>query len=153
VLGFPFQFLDNNHAMNVRPKHYSWPEFYDRVIDLTAHSFSWPAILRRFRANRTLAPKWMNALRAISSEGFGRLEYHKEVRRRLDSDRPFRRYFEQETDELPAFFVEQVRRGLGPLYPWLPPGALQHDPHAYLTSEPAQPARDAPTPAARLVDA
>jgi hypothetical protein len=95
----------------------------------------------------------MNALRAISSEGFGRLEYHKEVRRRLDSDRPFRRYFEQETDELPAFFVEQVRRGLGPLYPWLPPGALQHDPHAYLTSEPAQPARDAPTPAARLVDA
>jgi len=153
VLGFPFQFLDNNHAMNVRPKHYSWPEFYDRVIDLTAHSFSWPAILRRFRVNRTVAPRWMNAIRAISSEGFGRLEYHKEVRRRLDSDRPFRRYFEQETDELPAFFVEQVRRGLGPLYPWLPPGAMQHDPHAYLKSEPAQPARDAPTPAARLVDA
>ena len=36
VLPFPFHFLDNNHAMNVKPKNYSWREFYDHVIDLTA---------------------------------------------------------------------------------------------------------------------
>ncbi|HZM01026.1 MAG TPA: radical SAM protein [Planctomycetota bacterium] len=135
ILGFPFQFLDNNHAMNVRPKHYSWPDFYDQVIGLMEYSFSWRAIINRFRANCTTVPKWMNAVRAVSSEGFGRLAYYKEVRRRLDTDRPLRRYFEQETDELPAFFVGQVRRALGPMYSWLPPGALHHDPHGYLESE------------------
>ena len=35
VLPFPFHFLNNNHAMNVRPKNYSWPEFYDGLIDVT----------------------------------------------------------------------------------------------------------------------
>src|SRR5438105_1659618 len=35
VLPFPFHFLDNNHAMNVKPQNYSWQEFYDHVIDLT----------------------------------------------------------------------------------------------------------------------
>ena len=32
VLPFPFHFLDNNKAMNVRPKNYSWLEFYDNLI-------------------------------------------------------------------------------------------------------------------------
>jgi hypothetical protein len=27
-----------------------------------------------------------------------------------------------------------VRQDLGPLWEWLPEGALQHDPHAYLKS-------------------
>ena len=135
VLGFPFHFLDNNHAMNVRPKNYTWPEFYDQVIGLTEYTFSWRAIANRFRANRTTIPKWMNVLRAISSEGFGRIKYYKEVRRRLDADPSFRAYLEQESYELPAFFVDQVRRELGDLYQWLPEGALYHDPHAYLKAE------------------
>ena len=138
VLGFPFHFLDNHHAMNVRPNNYTWPDFYDRVIDLTEHTFSWRAILSRFRANRTAIPKWMNVVRAVSSEGFGRIKYYKEVRRRLDVDLPFRRYFEQETTELPEFFVDVVRRELGPLYEWLPAGALYHDPCAYLKAEQEQ---------------
>ena len=44
VLPFPFTFLNNNHAMNVRPVNYSWAEFYDRLVDLTSYSFSWRAI-------------------------------------------------------------------------------------------------------------
>ena len=135
VLGFPFHFLDNNHAMNVRPRNYDWPDFYDQVISLTEHSFSWRAILNRIRANRTAIPKWLNVVRAVSSEGFGRINYYKEVRRRLDADLPFRRYFEQQTTELPEVFVHQVCRDLGPLYEWLPAGALYHDPHAYLKQE------------------
>lgn len=137
VLPFPFHFLNNNHAMNVRPKNYAWPEFYDQVIGLTDYTFSWRAIANRFRATRTTIPRWMNVVRAISSEGFGRLAYYKEVRRRLDTDRPFRRYFEQETTDLPQFFVERVRRDLGPLYQWLPVGALNHDSLAYLAAEEA----------------
>jgi hypothetical protein len=142
VLPFPFHFLDNNRAMNVKPKNYSWPEIYDRVIDLTKYTFSWPRIARRFRANRDSLSRWMNVVRAISSEGFGRIRYYTEVRRRLDTDRPFRRFFEQETTELPEFYRAQVERDLGPFWEWLPAGALTHDQNAYLAAQ----ARSAATP-------
>jgi hypothetical protein len=135
VLPFPFHFLDNNRAMNVKPKNYSWRDFYDQVIGLTRHTFSWRAIGNRFRATEGAVPRMMNVVRAVSSEGFGRLAYYREVRRRLDSDRDVRRYFEQETAELPEFFVGQIRRDLGPLWEWLSAGALDHDPNAYLKSE------------------
>jgi len=132
VLGFPFHFLNNHGAMNVRPKNYSWPEFYDHVIDLTAHSFSWRSIYRRFRANRERIPRWMNVLRAVSSEGFGRLAYYRTIRENLETNPGFRDFFEQETDEIPPFFVDRVREGLGPFWEHLPEGALRHDPNRYL---------------------
>jgi hypothetical protein len=140
VLPFPFHFLDNNRAMNVRPKNYSWPEFYDYVISLTRHTFSWHAIARRFTAMRGAIPRLMNVVRAVSSEGFGRIAYYREIRRRLDTDLPLRRYFEQETTELPEFFAAQIRRDLGSFWSFLPPEALQHDPKAYLVAETVRPA-------------
>jgi hypothetical protein len=137
VLPFPFHFLNNNQAMNVRPKNYTWPDFYDRVIDLTRVSFTWGALGRRFQATPGAIPRWMNLLRAVSTEGFGRLRYYREIRRRLDEDEEFRPYFEQETARLPRFYTDLVRRDLGPLWRWLPKGGLQHDPNAYLTLEKA----------------
>src|SRR6059058_91522 len=139
VLPFPFHFLDNNHAMNVKPKNYEWRDFYDHVIGLTRYTFSGRAIVRRFRATRAAIPRWMNVVRAVSSEGFGRIRYHTELRQRLDTDQHLRRYFDQETTEIPEFYVERVRQDLGPLWQWLPEGALYHDHHAYLKSEEPQP--------------
>ena len=135
VLPFPFHFLNNNQAMNVKPKNYAWPDFYAHVIDLSRYTFSWRAILNRFHATRGMIPRWMNVVRAVSSEGFGRIRYHTDVRRRLDTDAQFRRYFEQETTELPKFYVDLVRKDLGALWGWLPEGAMYHDPNAYLKSE------------------
>ena len=135
VLPFPFQFLNNNQAMNVKPKNYSWPEFYGHVIDLVKYTYSWPAILKRLKSNKSTIPRWMNVVRAVSSEGFGRIKYHGEVRRRLDTDKPFRRYFEQETTELPQFYLDLARKDLGSLWNWLPEGAMDHDPYAYLKSQ------------------
>ena len=134
VLPFPFQFLNNNQAMNVKPKNYSWPDFYNHVIDLVGYTYSWRAIFNRGRANKGMIPRWMNVVRAVSSEGFGRIKYHTEVRRRLDTDRQFRRYFERETSQLPQFYVDLARKDLGPLWDWLPAGAMDHDPNAYLKS-------------------
>src|SRR5205807_3844044 len=131
--------LDNNHAMNVKPKNYEWRDFYDHVIGLTRYTFSGRAIVRRFRATRAAIPRWMNVVRAVSSEGFGRIRYHTELRQRLDTDQHLRRYFDQETTEIPEFYVERVRQDLGPLWQWLPEGALYHDHHAYLKSEEPQP--------------
>ena len=135
VLGFPHHFLNNNHAMNVRPQHYGWPEFYDHLIDVSRHSFSWRAILARFRASDQAIPRWMNVVRAVSSEGFGRIRYHTGIRRMLGEDRGFRAYFEGESRVLPEFYVRRVRRDLGPLWRFLPEGALFHDENAYLKEQ------------------
>jgi radical SAM family protein len=138
VLPFPFHFLNNNHAMNVRPKHYTWPEFYKHLVDVTRYSFSWKAIARRIPATPTMIPKWMNVVRAVSSEGFGRIRYHETILRLLDTDRSVRSFMEGETDQLPEFYASRIRRELGPAYDFLPEGALAHDPNAYLhaTTEP-----------------
>jgi hypothetical protein len=135
MLPFPFYFLNNNQAMNVRPRHYAWTEFYDRLVDLVGYSFSGRAILRRFQASGGVGPRWMNVLRAVSGEGLGRLRYHREIRQRLEADQQFRPFFEQETTALPRFYVDLVRKHLGSLWHWLPPGALYHDPDASLTAQ------------------
>jgi hypothetical protein len=140
VLPFPFHFLDNNHAMNVRPRHYEWTDFYDEVIGLTRHAFSWPAIAKRFHATKAALPRWLNALRAVSTEGFGRLRHYSELRGRLETDAQVQAFFAQSTNTLPDVYVEAVKRDLGPLWRWLPAGALRHDPLAWLNAvEPARP--------------
>ena len=135
VLPFPFHFLNNNGAMNVKPANYSWPALYDRIIDLTRYSFSTRAIFRRFLATQGVTARWVNLVRAVSTEGFGRARYYREIRDRLDTDPQFPPYFEQESSVLPQFYKNIVRQDLGPLMEWLPEGALYHDPNAYLKSE------------------
>jgi hypothetical protein len=137
VLPVPFKFLNAYQDMNVKPKHYSWPDFYHYVLDLS-NSYSWRSIISRYRTIKVMIPRRMNVLRAVSSSGFGRIRYYEEVRQRLDVDRQFRRFFEQETRELPPFYVDRGRKGLGLLWEWLPEGALYHDPNAYLRSETEQ---------------
>lgn len=137
LIGFPFHFLNNNHAMNMRPRHYSWLDFYGHVIDLTRYTFSSRAILRRIAATNAFIPRWLNVVRAVSSEGYGRLRYYGQVRQQLLTDRNVREYFEQESNVLPQFYVDQIRRDLGPMWRALPAGAIYHDPYAYRKSQEA----------------
>jgi hypothetical protein len=133
VLPFPFHFL-SNIQMNIKPKNYSWPEFYDHLIDVTRYSYSPRLLFRRFLANGETIPRWLNIVRGLSSERFGRVRYFSEIRRRLNTDRPLRGFFEQETTRIPEYFVEKIRRDLGEFWEWVPDGALCHDPNAYLLS-------------------
>jgi hypothetical protein len=135
VLPFPFHFLNNNQAMNVRPRNYSWRRFYDHVIELTRYSFSPQRIVRRFCATQGMTSRWLNFVRAVSTEGHGRLKYYRDIRARLDSDEQFSPYFEQESDQLPEFYADLVRRDLGTLWGYLPAGGLNHDPYSYVKSE------------------
>jgi hypothetical protein len=135
VLPFPFHFLNNNHAMNVRPQNYGWTEFYDRLIDLTRYSFSWQTMGRRARGTRPGFASWLNLVRGVSSEGFGRIRYHTLIRRLLDTDTRLRAFFEGATREIPAFYIERIKRDLGPWWDFLPPGALEHDSEAYLAKQ------------------
>src|SRR6476646_3837185 len=134
VVPFPFTFLNNNHAMNVRPKHYTWPAFYDRLVDLTRYAFSWRAIRRRLGATSGAIPKWMNVMRAMSSEGWGRIAYHATIRRLLDRDPSVCGFMDGETNRLPTFYSRRIEHDLGALYQHLPAGAMMHDPNAYLKS-------------------
>ena len=74
----------------------------------------------------------MNVVRAISEEGFGRIKFNEKIYRQLQSEKEFRNYFERETTELPQFYVDFIKQDMGPLWEWLPEGAMFHEPNAYL---------------------
>ena len=56
------------------------------------------------------------------------------MREKLATDTKFRDYFEGESQVLPQFFIDRVKNDLGPLWEFLPEGALEHDANAYLKS-------------------
>lgn len=132
ILPFPFHFLNNHLAMNLKPKNYEWVDFYDKVIDLTKYTFSRKALYRRLIATPYLTSRWMNLMRAVSAEGYGRIRFFRQVRKNLIEDRSFREYFEGETTQLPAFYKNIVEKDLGMWWQWLPKNALEHNPNAYL---------------------
>jgi hypothetical protein len=132
VLPFPFHFLNNHLAMNLKPLNYEWAEFYDKVIDLTEYTFSKKAIYRRFRSSSHFTTKCMNVMRAISSEGYGRIRFYKLIKEKLKHDPSVRKYFEGETTQLPPFYRAIIEKDLGAWMQWLPKEALEHDPNAFL---------------------
>ena len=136
VLPFPFHFLNNNHAMNVRPKNYAWAEFYDRLVDLTSYSFSWRAIARRLGGHADGDPEVdeRGARDVVGGLGPDRLPHHDPGAARhrpvgaRASWRGRRRCCRSSTQD-------RIRRDLGPMYEYLPAGAVMHDPNAYLKSQ------------------
>ena len=132
VIPFPLHFINNHLSMNLKPYNYEWIDFYDKVIDLTEYTFSKKAIYRRFKSTSQFTSKWMNFMRAISSEGYGRIRFYKSVRKHLKEDASFRAYFEGETRVLPEFYTNIIREDLGIWWQWLPKEALDHNENAYL---------------------
>jgi hypothetical protein len=135
VLPFPFHFLNNHLAMNVKPKNYEWVTYYDHLIDITEYTFSWKAIMKRVAANSGSIPKWLNFVRAISNEGSGRIKFFKTIRNKLINDPSFRDYFEGKSTQLPQFYHDIIRKDLGHMWDWLPEGAIYHDHKAYLNKQ------------------
>jgi hypothetical protein len=135
VLPFPHHFLDSNHAMNVRPLHSDWAEFYGLAEDLTLTAHSRAQMWRRFNANRGIATKVMNLARAGSS---GRAKFQGKVRRMLVNDKNVRRFFDGESTVLPDFYRNRLRNQMGPLWGALPEGAMMHDQNAYLKRHEAE---------------
>jgi hypothetical protein len=134
VLPVPFHILDAQMGFNVRPKNYSWPQFYNYLIDLSKHTFSRKAIFNRFKANKSALWKWMNLFRGITDQGIGRIKLCNTFLEQYHSDRQFRAFHQQETTDLPQYYVDWVRKDLGQLWDWLPEGGLYHDPGAFLKS-------------------
>ena len=121
--------MHSSYTLNVKPKNYEWLEFYDYIIDLIKYSFSAKVAYNRFKAIKMALPRWMNLLMTLSVGGSGNTRYHADIRKQLLTDPGFRSFFEQETTEIPDFFRERIRKDLGPIWHWLPEGALIHDPN------------------------
>ena len=102
-------------------------------MDIT---FSWQSIANRYRARKERTVKWLTVPRNMSTRRH-KIGRYAQVLQRLESDSEFRAYFEQETTELPQFYIDWIRKDLGSLWEWLPEGALYYDPNAYLKSEEA----------------
>jgi hypothetical protein len=134
VAPIPFHFLNQIDAMNVRPKNYTWAEFYDHTIDLLKHSFSPKAILRRALASGEPLAMATNTVRAISKAGLLRIRNDMLLRRLLDEDATFLAFLNGETGTVPPFYADRVKNDLGDLWETLPEGALQHNQNTYLES-------------------
>ena len=122
VLPFPFHFLNNNHAMNVRPKNYTWPEFYDGLIDVTSYSFS-------LAGHRAADSGDADGDPEVDERGAGGVVGgvgpdpvpHRRSGALLDTDRSVRAYMEGETTVLPEFYLEpDPPASSGPMYEYLP---------------------------------
>jgi hypothetical protein len=74
-------------------------------------------------------------MRAVSTEGYGRLSMYRDMQRRLAADGALRAFMDQESTEVPAFYLDRIRQELGSMAEWLPEGGMMHDPHAYLKEE------------------
>ena len=98
--------------MNVKPKNYKWIEFYDLIIDITEYTFSPKAIYKRVIANKRLITKALNVVRAISSEGYGRIKFFKKIRQNLIEDKDFQDFFEGNSKKVPQFYLDIIEKEL-----------------------------------------
>jgi hypothetical protein len=130
VLPIPFLFLDGNHAMNVRPLNYSWPEIYRQAADVTHYAMKGRRMFRRWAAN-TGTTRWVNLVRSHSS---GRARFQKLMHEELRTDSSMRRFFDGVSRSLPAFYVGRIAKTLGSLAEALPRPAFMHDENAYLNT-------------------
>jgi hypothetical protein len=127
VVPVPFPFLDGNHAMNVRPLNYDWPEIHALAADITHYALKGRRMLRRWGANGGTT-RWVNLVRAYSSK---RAAFQRTMHDALTTDQSMRRFFDGATREVPSFYVGRIKRGLGPLWEALPRSALLHDENTF----------------------
>ena len=71
-----------------------------------------------------ISAKWFTLFMSFSVGASGKINQVSATLERLRSDREFRAFMEKETDRIPSFMIEQVRKDLGPIWEWLPDKTL-----------------------------
>ncbi len=132
VLPLPFHFLNSGRATNVKPLNYEWAEFFRLVADLSRYSLSLKQVAKRSWANTSWAAKGLNMIRGLSSS---KPRHYARVRGLMESDPEMKAFHAGTSRRIPAFYLDKVKKDLGPFWDHLPEGALEHDERAYLRSE------------------
>jgi hypothetical protein len=135
IIPFPFHMMQGLNTVNIVPRNYSWEEFYTHYIDLLKYSFSARALYRRFKANTFKGARWFTLFMSLSVGGSGKKGDAFSVLKNLRTKKDFRSFMNRETDQIPAFMVEQVKKDLGPIWEWLPDKSLSQNPKMLLESE------------------
>ncbi len=127
IVPFPFHMMMGLNNLNIKPVNYSWEEFYTRYLDLLKYSFSARAMYRRYKANPVRGARWFTLFLSLSEGGSGKMRNARTILNNLRTKPDFRSFMDRETDQVPAFMIEQVKNDLGPIWEWLPDKTLsQH---------------------------
>jgi hypothetical protein len=129
IIPFPFHMMRSVHTLNVVPLNYSWKELYIHFLDLLKYSFSLKAMYRRFKASYGIAPRWITLLLSLTIGGIGKARFLSGMLDKLGKDLDFQRFIERETNKVPAFMRNDVKRDLGTMWHWLPDKSLSYDPN------------------------
>jgi hypothetical protein len=123
------------NTLNIKPKNYSWEEFYTHYLDLLEYSFSPRVMYRRHKAVPFRASRWFNLFLSFSVGGSGKKRNVLTILKNLRTNPDFRSFMNRETDTIPAFMIEQVKKDLGPIWEWLPDKTLSQKPNILKESE------------------
>jgi hypothetical protein len=126
IIPFPFHLMRSVHTLNIIPKNYTWEAFYEHFIDLLNYSFSSRSMYRRFKANKMAAPRWITLLLSLTIGGSGKIRSLSAILKNLQREPEFRSFVKRETNKIPQFMIETVRKDLGPLWEWLPNKSLSY---------------------------
>jgi len=135
IIPFPFHMMRGLNTVNVIPRNYSWEEFYTHYLDLLRYSFSPRAMYRRFRSNPFRAAGWYTVFMSLSVGGVGKIRDTSTMLKNLRTKQDYRSFMYKETDQIPAFMIEQVKKDLGPMWEWLPDKTLSQIPNAVVETE------------------
>jgi len=120
IIPFPFHMMHGLNNLNVLPANYSWEEFYTHLIDLMKYSFSARAMYRRFKHNPMTTAKWLTLFLSFSVGASGKIGHVSTLLKDLQNKADFRSFMMKETDRVPDFMIEKVKKDLGPMWEWLP---------------------------------
>ena len=119
TLPVPHPFLDNNFSFNVKLKNYGLLDFYDKLVDLQAHTWGNRALYRRARADTHRFARVANFARGIT-EGRWRWKHFKYFRNLLQTDPSFLAFHSGERRQPPQLYFDLTRKMLGDFAPFLP---------------------------------
>ena len=129
IIPFPFNMLRSVHILNIVPKNYTWQEFYSLFIDLLKYSFSSKAMYRRFNSNHMVTSRWVTLLLSLTIGGKGKINYLSDMMKNLRSEPDFQSFVKKEINHVPKFMIENAKKGLGPMWQWLPNKFLSYNPN------------------------
>ena len=129
IIPFPFHMMRSVLILNIIPKHYTWEEIYVHFIDLLKYSFSGKAMYRRFNANHMAASKWITLLLSLTIGGLEKIRLLSGMLNELRREPDFRTFVSKQTNRVPGFMIESVKKDLGPFWHWLPNKSLSYYPN------------------------
>ncbi|MBP1666120.1 MAG: radical protein, partial [Bacteroidetes bacterium] len=84
---------------------------------------------RRFNANHMAASKWITLRLSLTIGGLEKIRLLSGMLNELRREPDFRTFVSKQTNRVPGFMIESVKKDLGPFWHWLPNKSLSYYPN------------------------